>query len=121
MPGNLIYLEQYPAEGLWGGLWSPPQREADAKVDHVLCSLGIDPNDVERTHVAPSFRHTFTHFHLEIEPLYAYLRTTMPLHTEMPAQTGKWVSASNINAGREPIGLCKPAVTLVASLKDTFD
>ena len=121
LPGNLTYFEQQPPDGLWGGLWTPPQREAHITLDCIMASLGFDSQDIERTHIAPSFRHTFTHFHLDIEPVYAFLRASNRAQVETPAKTGRWVNANDVNAGREAIGLCKPAVTLMASLQDTFN
>lgn len=62
-----ILLERRPAAGIWGGLWSlpecPPDRDA---VDWVRQRFGWAVAAVE---AAPEFRHTLTHFHLDIAPL----------------------------------------------------
>lgn len=58
-----IFLEKRPAKGLWGGLWSLPGSSTDmfnaplALPDNIPVTEGL------------SFRHTFTHFHLDIRVL----------------------------------------------------
>jgi A/G-specific adenine glycosylase len=68
-----ILLERRPAAGIWGGLWSlpecPPDRDA---VDWVRQRFGWS---VMRVEPAPGFRHTFTHFHLDVAPLRIRLGT----------------------------------------------
>lgn len=50
-----IYLEKRPAAGIWGGLWCLP----------TALEVGQLSNQVASPMLA--FRHTFTHFHLDIE------------------------------------------------------
>ena len=33
-------LERRPPSGIWGGLWSPPERDADYRVDALLAEVG---------------------------------------------------------------------------------
>lgn len=111
-------LEQKPLNGLWGGLWTPPEREASLSVEDFLDQQYIKPNEVVRQHVAPTFRHTFTHFHLDIEPVYIILN-------ELPVgfvaeSTQRWVNPDHINGENQAIGLSAPAVKLLASLKEPF-
>ena len=65
--GGAIYLERRPAAGIWGGLWSFPELDADAEVA-TWCEDQIDvhPVDIRRWDVV---RHSFTHFDLDIEPI----------------------------------------------------
>jgi A/G-specific adenine glycosylase len=63
---NKILLEKRPAKGIWGGLWSLPQFENMAGI---LVHYGEENIDIIRQQ-AP-FRHTFTHFHLDIYPVEA--------------------------------------------------
>ncbi len=64
-----VLLIRRPLAGVWGGLWCPP--ECDLEADYVtLCrwqfGLRVGP-----ARVWPMRQHTFSHFHLEIHPLYA--------------------------------------------------
>lgn len=62
-----ILLERRPPAGIWGGLWSLPECPPGADVvDWVRQRFGWQVAGVE---AAPAFRHTFTHFHLDIAPL----------------------------------------------------
>ncbi len=62
-----ILLEKRPQQGIWGGLWSFPQCQDKAELKSWLethhyqaCSLVQEQ---------PEFRHTFSHYHLDITPL----------------------------------------------------
>ena len=111
-------LEQKPLNGLWGGLWTPPERDISTSIEAFLAEQGVASNEVIRQHVAPIFRHTFTHFHLEIEPVYLMLN-------ELPKgfaaeNTQRWVNPEHINGENQAIGLSAPAVKLLASLQEPF-
>ena len=59
-------MEKRPPAGIWGGLWSLPELAMDQLVDEVVSQnwqLTVkDYSDL------PAFRHTFSHFHLDITP-----------------------------------------------------
>ena len=57
--GELL-LEQRPQTGLWGGLWSFPECD-EHDLSHRTAGKEIE--------VLAPFRHTFTHFHLDITPV----------------------------------------------------
>ena len=61
-----VWLEKRPSSGIWGGLYCFPQFADKKELLQYLNSQGI-------THYQewPSFRHTFSHFHLDIHPIYA--------------------------------------------------
>jgi len=66
-----VLLEQRPPAGIWGGLWSFPEfPAADGVTAGCRESLGIK---VGETEAWPVVRHTFSHFHLDITPVYARL------------------------------------------------
>jgi len=66
--GELL-LERRPPSGIWGGLWSFPELDADTDiVDWCARRLGIS---VQHTEHWPVMRHTFSHFHLDITPVLA--------------------------------------------------
>lgn len=64
-PSGSVMLEQRPAEGIWGGLWSFPQCE-DATVARAWCEKWVPDADVQLW--AP-FTHVFSHFRLEMTPV----------------------------------------------------
>ncbi len=68
---NHVFLQQRPPSGIWGGLWSFP--ECDMNTDITACAqqLGFE---VHEQHTAPVFRHTFSHYHLDITPIYATIK-----------------------------------------------
>ena len=117
-PSGAALLEQMPLNGLWGGLWTPPQRPADTPIQSMLNDVGISSSNIRRTHIAPEFRHTFTHYHLMIEPIYVYLNETTTNVADSDRQ--RWYHPKELKAGNDPIGLSKPAVTLLQSLDTAF-
>ena len=90
-------LEKRPSEGLWGGLWSFPESDP---VDWGLKDEGAK---------LLTFRHTFTHFHLDITPLHVQLRSAIP---QVQDRQTCWYSPTN----PEAIGLTKPATRLIKEL-----
>jgi len=68
-PEGLLLLEQRPAAGIWGGLWSLPECPPDMD-PAVYCqsSLGLV---MQKAETGTRLRHTFSHFHLEITTLRA--------------------------------------------------
>ena len=118
LPNGAALLEQKPLDGLWGGLWTPPQREAQADIELFLNELGVANESVTRQHIAPQFRHTFTHYHLDIEPVYLQLNTTPTTVDE--ASDRRWVHPTLLQEDNQRIGLSAPAVKLLASLEEPF-
>ncbi len=66
MHGNDILLEKRPGNGIWGGLWCPPQFDDEASARDWFMRNGMVASDGERL---ATFSHTFTHFKLHITPL----------------------------------------------------
>jgi A/G-specific adenine glycosylase len=64
-----VLLEQRPPSGVWGGLWSFPECPVDTDV-LAWCrdELNLGVESVIRW---KPFRHTFSHFRLEINPMQA--------------------------------------------------
>ena len=99
-------LEQRPASGLWGGLWSFPQFDDDAALDDWLA---IHAPDAQREPAWPTLSHTFSHFRLHIVPQLVRLARDSAAVTE-PGRL--WYNP------REPasIGLAAPVKTLLETL-----
>jgi A/G-specific adenine glycosylase len=77
---NAVWLEQRPASGLWGGLWSLPEFADFDQVQAWLQQKGASFKTCW-----PVVRHTFSHFHLDITPVVATL--THHQIAEQPAGT----------------------------------
>ena len=61
-----VWLERRPDSGLWGGLWCPPQLADEAALDELLAQRGWYS---QQQQALEPLRHTFSHFHLDIQPL----------------------------------------------------
>jgi A/G-specific adenine glycosylase len=67
-PAGRLYLEQKPAPGLWGGLWSFPEFSAWDDLLYYSGQWRVEPGLLE---TLPSARHTFSHYHLQYTPVLA--------------------------------------------------
>ncbi|MCP4475154.1 MAG: hypothetical protein GY821_11450 [Gammaproteobacteria bacterium] len=61
-----ILLQRRPPSGIWGGLWSLPQYDDGDVVDFCRQQLHLLVKPVV---TLTPFRHTFSHFHLDIHPV----------------------------------------------------
>ena len=66
-PQGHLLLERRPPQGIWGGLWSFPEMDAEEGVE-TWCRqrLGLE---VALVRPMPVRRHVFTHYRLDIHPL----------------------------------------------------
>jgi len=63
-----ILLEKRPSKGIWGGLWAFPQLTT---LDEIMPWLNQHQLETaEQITLWQPFRHTFTHFHLQIKPVH---------------------------------------------------
>lgn len=66
-----VLLNKRPPIGIWGGLWSLPEfANLDAIKSYCLQQLGYLLDTYE---IQPVFRHTFSHYHLDITPVSVQL------------------------------------------------
>ena len=103
-------LERRPDGGIWGGLWTPPQRSSGCTPAEICREFGIDENRVTERRMGTVFRHTFSHFHLDIEPCYLKLDGQPMLVAE--DNRVQWYPAD----GSGTVGLPAPAVKLLSSI-----
>lgn len=61
-----VLMEKRPPAGIWGGLWCFHEIDELAEIDDLMANLSLKALSLE-TH--NEFRHTFSHFHLDITPL----------------------------------------------------
>lgn len=69
-PEGRVYLESRPPKGLWGGLLSFPELASEVEIPDWFKRHGFAPIPLHRR---PSQRHTFSHFHLEVTPLFGHV------------------------------------------------
>lgn len=79
-----VLLERRPPQGIWGGLWCPPELGEESVPEWATRVLGTP---VVAGAPLAALRHGFTHFELEIEPVPADL--SAPPSALM--EPGRWV------------------------------
>lgn len=70
-PSGQWLLQQRPAHGIWGGLWSFPECATDRDPEAECRARFGTPGDIE---LWDSYRHTFSHYHLDITPVHIQLQ-----------------------------------------------
>ena len=105
-PQGACLVERRPPRGIWGGLWSPPERAAGESVNGFLAQAGIAPELVEQVLAADVFRHGFTHFDLDVEPVYVRLKSRP---AQVRESAGRWIDPDD-----HRLGLSTVAARLVA-------
>ncbi len=99
-----ILLHKRPSSGIWGGLWSFPQFETnDVKLNSLLAEYNVIEID---SLVMPSFRHTFSHYHLDIQPIKVKVKRN---HAVMDVPDQVWYKE-----GPLPGGIATPVSRLLA-------
>lgn len=107
-PGGDICLERRPVSGIWGGLWCFPEIADPALVeDWCIDRWGLTPSTMETW---PDFRHTFSHYHLDISPVMVTLPTSPGAVMDAPDQL--WYNSSQ----PATVGLAAPVAKLLAKL-----
>lgn len=73
-PDGTILLQKRPPSGVWASLWSLPEFDDHAALCNWLAQrhIGLSADLIAQE----TFRHTFSHFHLDITPVLAKLNTT---------------------------------------------
>ncbi|MGD8378295.1 MAG: A/G-specific adenine glycosylase [Gammaproteobacteria bacterium] len=104
-----VLLEKRPPTGVWGGLWSLPEAPVDGDPrDWARERLGIEAETHDRW---PCLRHTFSHFHLDIEPVV--LRPLSMPEGVMDGASRLWYNPVNPD---QALGLAAPVVSLLGRL-----
>ena len=103
-----IWLERRPDSGIWGGLWCFPELpDPTCAAAWCLDRWGVEPASVEAW---PAFRHTFSHYHLDISPVQVRLPGSPGSVMEAPDQL--WYNSGQPAA----VGLAAPVAGLLARL-----
>ncbi|WP_434358499.1 A/G-specific adenine glycosylase [Parasalinivibrio latis] len=107
--GSEVWLEQRPPVGLWGGLWCLPES-ADGELEQTVSKRFPDAEICNNPEQLTAFRHTFSHFHLDIVPFRVKLAARP--HAVMEGGQGLWY---NLNQPAT-VGLAAPVQKLLDTL-----
>ncbi len=102
-----VWLQQRPASGIWGGLWSFPEFAGAAELQGWLDERSL-PGEIQQHDVV---RHTFSHFHLDITPCLVRLQN--PVFSVMDGHEGVWYNTRQPGA----LGLPAPVQRLLQRLQ----
>ena len=103
-----ILLEKRPPQGIWGGLWCFPQVEsADLVEQWCLDRMAAETTAPE---ALTPFRHTFSHYHLEVQPILIEVATA----AESVMAEDRWLWYNR--HAPASIGLAAPVASLIADI-----
>lgn len=103
-------LQQRPPTGIWGGLWSFPEAN---KLEDVHSSLEQHLNlKVLEQHSMTPFRHTFSHYHMDVQPLL--IKTKAMGNRISDHATMRWLDYSETQS----LGLAAPVKKLLENLEE---
>lgn len=104
-----VLIYKRPPSGIWGGLWGFYESGSELEIKEVVKNLGIE--DYQQKMMEP-FRHTFSHFHLDIQPVVLELER-LPIGTQIQESQQLWYDL------RQPanIGLAAPTKKLFATMQ----
>ncbi len=101
-------LEQRPATGIWGGLWSFPEIDSEQNVEEYWRETYAQTVVINERW--DSFRHTFSHYHLDITPVMADLTSET---NQVGERANYWYDVEQPGA----IGLAAPVKQLLEKLQ----
>lgn len=106
-----VLLQKRPATGIWGGLWSLPELSGEIEIQEALdyCQQKLKVTPLDHRALAP-FRHTFSHYHLDIFPI-VIIAKKVPLKV-MADDLQIWYNLRH----PESIGLPKPIQSILRGL-----
>jgi len=111
MPGkHEVLLEKRPNQGIWGGLWCFPEIAADTASIEAWCLDRLQTTPTALQALTP-FRHTFSHYHLDINPVLVSI--DRPAETIMETDDRLWYNL----ARPQTLGLAAPVVKLLKSIE----
>ncbi|MEX1058580.1 MAG: A/G-specific adenine glycosylase [Natronospirillum sp.] len=104
LPDQRCLLAPRPDTGLWGGLYCFPEFTSRRALDYWLLEHGLTGTLADQW---PAFRHTFSHFHLDIHPVHVRLPNAPSVH-----EHSRWVHPQL----DEPLGLASATRKLLNKL-----
>jgi A/G-specific adenine glycosylase len=105
-----VLLERQPERGLWGGLWCPPQF-GDAAEARAWAQARLEQPS-EQAGAPGTFRHAFTHFELEVEPLLVQCGDAIAAGVAEAGHASLWCDPADPGA----LGLPAPVSALLRAM-----
>lgn len=106
-----VLLEKRPPTGIWGGLWGFPEIQIDDNLSVVAQKqTGLGLNNFEHW---DSFRHTFSHYHLDITPVKTFTDSS---HQIADGDHWHWFQLDN----PAQLGLAAPVTRLMKKLQQSL-
>jgi len=107
-----VLIAQRPPSGIWGGLWSFPEL-GDQTLKQWLRSARLKANgDAQRV---AHFRHTFSHYHLDIDVLAAPIER-IDSNVVLDADAHIWFDGQNL-----PGGIAAPMKKILTLIAGTVE
>ena len=86
-------MEKRPPSGIWGGLWTPPTCDITEDGErYLLESFGINVSTIIKL---PDFKHTFSHFHLQLHPVKAEIDSDNKRRLSLKEDNLRWDKIDN--------------------------
>ncbi len=108
--GNNVLLQQRASSGIWGGLWIPPEIPAELSPTEAAAEWGLTMAQLQ---TMPAFRHTFSHFHLNIHGFCGVLSATSTRMMRVRDVSTRWQPLTAL----DEIGLPAPMRRLLDQLE----
>ena len=106
-----VLLEKRPPTGIWGGLWGFPEIQIDEDLrSEAHISTGLELLNLEEW---GKFRHTFSHYHLDITPVKAFAHSR-----NYVADGDRWYWFQPDNPAQ--LGLAAPVTKLLKKLRQSL-
>jgi len=107
-----VLLEQRPNQGIWGGLWSLPECEANNDHQKTCEHFGLA---LKQLQIMTPFLHVFTHYRLTITPILAHVSdVTLQQEQDHSGMTmRRWVKYKDL----QTLGLPAPVRKLLEGLQ----
>ncbi|MCK5831485.1 MAG: A/G-specific adenine glycosylase [Methylococcales bacterium] len=99
-----ILLEQRPAVGIWGGLWSFPEYTSLTAIQSWALENNIPIQSINQLNKQ---RHTFSHYHLDYTPII--VKTEYPINILMETNQSAWYKVNQLHS----LGLPSPIKKLL--------
>lgn len=97
-----ILLAKQPPTGIWGGLWILPQCSTQKDIKTWCATQGFT---ISQQTLLSAFRHTFSHYHLDIQPIK--ISVTENVHYVREDNRHLWYN------GKQQVGLAAPIKSLL--------
>ncbi|GAA0856590.1 A/G-specific adenine glycosylase [Aliiglaciecola litoralis] len=108
---NQILIYKRPASGIWGGLFGFYETDDVSELHSAITGLGIEHFSTEEMQ---AFRHTFSHFHLVIQPILVHLQ--QPPTSMVMEQEVLWYDLG----APQNVGLAAPTKKLFSTLSKDY-